>query len=249
MCRNPLSQFLCSEWYVLFRSANADPSEPSTSAFCDMTLDCDGVVGGWRQIADINPEIECPEGFIQLSFFCFACLSESGRVGPGCLLSLPFPVNDIEYSQVCGRITGQRGGGFLAFGVNPGASIDDQYVEGISITTNGSASQPRTHIWTFAISNLDFDGSGGCPCTSAGAAQPPNFVGSNYFCEAGGDPLWDGEGCSVADACSCTEDQGNGPPLFLRTFDSPIAEDVEARFCADSSSDQIGFDFLQLYTR
>ena len=92
------------------RSANADPSEPSTSAFCDMTLDCDGVVGGWRQIADINPEIECPEGFIQSSFFGFACFSESGRLGSGsgCPLSLAFPVNDIEYSQVCGWITGQR---------------------------------------------------------------------------------------------------------------------------------------------
>ena len=33
------------------RSANAAPSDPSTSVFCDMTLDCDGVVGGWRQIA------------------------------------------------------------------------------------------------------------------------------------------------------------------------------------------------------
>ena len=202
---NPAAQ---SGTYFL-RSANSDPSDPSTSVFCDMTLDCDGVVGGWRQIADINPEIECPEDFTQFSLSQGdACFSEPG---PGCLRSLPFQVNGIEYSQVCGRITGSRSGGFLAFGVNPGATIDDQYVEGISITTDGSASGPRTHIWTFALS--DGFNSNGCPCTSAGAPQPPNFVGSDYFCEGGGGPIWDGESCSPGEACSCTEDQGNGPRL------------------------------------
>ena len=56
-----------------------------------------GVVGGWRQIADINPEIECPAGFMQFSLSRgVAC---SSQLGPGCFLSLPFPVNGIEYMQ------------------------------------------------------------------------------------------------------------------------------------------------------
>ena len=211
-----------------------------------MTLDCDGVVGGWRQIANINPEIECPAGFMQTSFGqVAACLSQAG---PGCPISLPFPVNGIEYSQVCGQIFGGRSGFFSAFDVTPGATIDDRYVNGISLTTDGSSNRPRTHIWTFAISN-DRNSIFGCPCTSAQAPQPPNFVGSDYFCEGGGDLLWDGEVCSVEDACSCTEDQGNGPPFFLHSFDSPIAEDVEARLCASTNNEEIFFEILRLYIR
>ena len=37
--------------------------------------------------------------------------------------------------------------------------------------------------------------------------------------------------------------------ITLRSFDSPIAEDVEARFCADDSNDEIGFTVLRVYTR
>ena len=97
----------------------------------------------------------------------------------------------------------------------------DQAIQGISLTTDGSANRPRTHIWTFAISN-DRNGNFGCPCTSAQAPQPPNFVGSDYFCEGGGDPLWDGEDCIVLDACSCTEDQGNGPLFFCVRLILPL---------------------------
>ena len=244
LAANPAAQ--SGEYFL----RSAAPGDSSVSVFCDMTLDCDGVVGGWRQLADINPDRAtaqgCPAGFPEAS--TGGCLS---RVFTGCYSSpVSFPVNGIEYSQVCGQILGRRGGLGIsnAFGMTGGArTIDDPYVDGISVTY-GTA--PRTHIWTFAIGRDELD----CPCASAMATQPPDFVGRNYFCEGGGSlsirPLWDGVDCSGADACSCTADQGNGPPFFLRTFDSPIAEDIEARVCRiTASSGNFGFILVQLYVR
>ena len=222
------------------RSANADPSDSPTSVFCDMTLNCDGVVGGWRQIADISPDAGCGD-FPNSGGFCRISLAT------GCGVGQTVPVHGIEYSQVCGRIIGTRVGSFAAFGVNPGATtIEDIYVEGISVATfSFDLGVPVTHIWTFAVSNDGENSGGSCPCVSNGSPQPPSFVGTNYFCEGGDDPLWDGEGCSAADSCSCT---ANGPPLFLRTLDSPIAEPIQAIFCTNDDNEVIGF-VLQLYVR
>ena len=233
------------------RSANAAPDDNSTTVFCDMTLDCNGVVGGWRQIADIDAAVECPEGFFQLIFSPFApvqalCIPNS-VVGPGCLVSLSFPVNSIEYSQVCGRIIGAHPGfNFIGFGVNGGiGTLDSLYVEGISLTYGSS---PRTHIWTFAA--VDHP-SITCPCVSSNAPQPPSFVGRNYFCDSTYYPLWDGQECSGLDTCSCTIAEGNGPPFFLRTFDTPVAEDVEMRLCTDDATvpETVDFNIVELYVR
>jgi hypothetical protein len=220
--------------------------------FCDMTLDCDGVVGGWRQIADIDPEVECPEGFnqesfgIPIQFFC----SPSSDIGPGCLVSLSFPVNSIEYSQVCGRIIGSYslGSDFTGFGATGGTgTLDGLYVEGISLTHGPS---PRTHIWTFAATDFQTNPSTNiCPCISSSAPQPPRFVGSNYFCDSTIFPLWDGNECSGSDMCSCTVAEGNGPPFFLRTFDTPVAEDIEMRLCTDSDSKRMDLFLVGLYVR
>ena len=218
-----------------------------------MTLGCDGVVGGWRQIADLSADTGCPEGFREISSLgiCNSLLVNNlfhSNVGPGCQLSLTFPVNGIEYSQVCGRISGRLGNSKVGFGVT-GASdtLDGFYVEGISLTY-GTA--PRTHIWTFAFSE-GFPAE--CPCAASGLpTQPPSFVGRNYFCEVfdqTNEFLWDGEDCVGVDACSCTADEGNGPPFFLRTFDSPFTDDIEARFCGDTVNDFVGFGLLQLYVR
>ena len=232
------------------RSANAGPSDPSTSVFCDMTLDCDGVVGGWRQIADIDADMGCPEGFGRLALqvpqltLCFP----RSAIGPGCLVSLSFPVNNIEYDQVCGRIIGSSPSIFLTgFGSLTGGTgtLDGLYVEGISLTYGSS---PRTHIWTFAIIR-DPTNNILCPCVSASAPQPPGFVGNNFFCDSTIFPLWDGNECSGSDMCSCTEDQGNGPPFFLRTFDTPVAEDIEMRLCTDNARQRVDLVLVELYVR
>ena len=86
----------------------------------------------------------------------------------------------------------------------------DIYVEGISLT-HTAADNTLVHIWTFAASqfeNPDSVDSGECPFD--GGANPPDFVGQNYFCESGAtdpggfhgdDLLWDGKDCAVEVCC------------------------------------------------
>ena len=88
------------------------------------------------------------------------------------------------------------------------------HVDGVSITHGAS---PRKHIWTYAAAH---DGnqvhSSTCPCTGSGPS-PPDFVGSDYYCESGvntgscmglcslypSDPLWDGQGCDGLERTCC----------------------------------------------
>ena len=106
-----------------------------------------------------------------------------------------------------------------------GTIINDNYVDGISLT-HGS---PYAHIWTFAAAPDELSATApyGCPCTnihnSESAAQPPSFVGNDYFCDTAPaetwqprlyteDPLWDGAGCGSANTCCSL----NNPSWFLK---------------------------------
>ena len=125
-----------------------------------------------------------------------------GVVSPhlGCS-SVYYSTFGLSYSVVCGRVTGYQyasPNGFLAYQYDSALSVDEAYVDGVSISFGSS---PRHHIWSFA--------AGSCP--HAGSNVPPSFVGQNYFCESGSslseeemcaDVLWDGEGCEVGDG-SC----------------------------------------------
>ena len=124
-------------------------------------------------------------------------------------------------------------------------SIDDPYVDGVSIT-RGS---PRQHIWTSAIglhenvNNSYF--SEQCPCVSVSKQSPPSFVGSDYFCESGcpayvdlttfhsADPRWDGEGCGAFEAVCCA---APGLPWFHKVLDAPTTDYIEMRLCIDQST-------------
>ena len=79
-----------------------------------------------------------------------APLRTCGRPGPAGCVSITFPVHGIEYSQVCGRVIGYQDrtpGAFEPYYRDRSITIDDVYVEGVSITHGRS---PRQHIWTFA---------------------------------------------------------------------------------------------------
>ena len=72
-------------------------------------------------------------------------------------------------------------------------------------------------------------------------SNPPNFVGSYYYCESGvdsswtheafylSDVLWDGAGCSAGNTC-CSD-----PilPWFYRQLSDATQDDIEARMCMD----------------
>ena len=83
-----------------------------------------------------------------------------------------------SYNKVCGRVIGYQIGHPDAF--HNSRSIDEAYVEGVSIT-HGS---PRSHIWTYAADYSETSVNY-CPCDNNSTRRPPPFVGNNYYCESG----------------------------------------------------------------
>ena len=237
--------------------------------FCDMTLTCKGIGGGWMQVVKLdmtNSSHQCPPGTRLRTDLTSKRLCGINFSRPGCS-STTFDVHGIEYTQVCGKIIAYQDSSPDAFGSTSSVNIDGNYVDGISLTHGAN---PRKHVWTFAAA-LDEVGTwaqANCPCTNvhqaASARQPPSFVGNDYFCDTGSthrwspntfypdDPLWDGAGCGPANTC-CTL---NNPPWFRKQLPSSTTDDIEMRMCRDHPpnsnnrpDEDTPIEILELYVR
>jgi hypothetical protein len=154
-----------------------------------------------------------------------------------------FPTQGSQYSQVCGRIIGYQVGEPGAFIHSERDTINQRYVDGVSLTYGN----PRKHIWTFAnaLDEYPHHFQHKCPCTNTNEQRPigiPSFVGNDYFCETGvppgqrwsrgtfyaDDPLWDGQGCGPTSTC-CTF---NNPPWFCKQLPQSTNADLEIRLCS-----------------
>ena len=150
-----------------------------------------------------------------------------------------------QYSKVCGRVIGYQFGSPSAFerGVVEGRTIDEAYVEGVSITHGRN---PRKHIWSYAAGSSEQNGCSHskCPCVNIGGHEPPSYVGNNYFCESAyqgtcylsnrffpDDPLWDGQQCDNDEDTCCTG--ANTPPWFSMDLPDSTSDDIEVRICHD----------------
>ncbi len=166
--------------YYSIMSSNGSP----VSVYCDMTLSCGNITGGWRKVAELDMtdnNTQCPSTLTQRidsNKRTCAINSNSASCAP-----VIYSIDAIEYSKVCGKIKAYQVSTPDAFGNRP--SIDSYYVDGISLTHG----RPRKHIWTFAGS-LDEVGTNphhNCPCTNinlaSSASTPPAFVGNDYFCD------------------------------------------------------------------
>ena len=98
-------------------------------------------------------------------------------------------VHGVEYSRVCGKIIGYEQNtpdAFIPYYHNRAITIDDVYVDGISLT---HGQNPRKHIWTFAVALHEVTTSyphALCPCTNIHnhiTIQIPPYVGNDYFCD------------------------------------------------------------------
>ena len=169
---------------------------------------------GWEPIANFDysdMSIPCPDGWSEVNDNGRGC----GQLDP--VSAAIFPVNELEYNEVCGRINGYSDYTLLAF-VSGSPTLSDVYVEGVSLTHGPSGSE--SHIWTFASGDSNL-----CPC--AGGTASPSFVGEDYFCERPTrdlNILWDGEDC-VTELC-CTR---LSPPYFHAYLDTPTSDDIDAR--------------------
>ena len=140
-------------------------------------------------------------------------------------------------------------------GFFPDETIDQSYVDGVSIT-NGV---PRNHIWTFAAGVTEGSAlhtSNNCPCASSAAGRSaPTFVGNNYYCESGNptnsflsilynsDKLWDGQQCDDEGTC-CT-----GPPWFSVELANNSTDNIEVRICGNEATDNedTPIELLEIY--
>ena len=254
--------------YYWLQSVNGS----AVRVYCDMSLNCNGVGGGWMQVIKLditNSSQQCPNGTMLRAYSSKRLCGIGVESGPGCSSSL-FNIHGVKYSAVCGKIIGYQYATPDAFGSfeyagqshRDSSSIDGNYVDGISLT---HSSNPRKHIWTFA-GGLDEVGTVprlNCPCTNINlaeqATQPPSFVGNDYFCDTGsknhwqhntlyqGNPLWDGAGCGSANTC-CTL---NNPPWFVKQLSSSTTDDIEIRMCVDQTyrDEDTPIEMIELYVR
>lgn len=235
-CKNLPADYLTGYYWIRNSTGNV------TLVYCDMVkrCDCGGNTRGWARVAHLDmtdPDHQCPTGLQLKASPKRTC--EKFHSSAGCA-SVVYPTHGQEYSRVCGRISAYQEShpaAFRPYRQRNFLTLNDSYIDGISLTYGMG---PRQHIWTFAAAYSDK--SLDCSCSAQqgqSTRMVPPFVGRDYFCETGsrtgneideffgGDPLWDGEGCSAqADCCGY-----NNPPWFCKRLSQPSTEDIEVRLC------------------
>ena len=136
-----------------------------------------------------------------------------------------------------------------------GQSIDDAYVDGVSLTYRNST---RQHIWTFAAA-LDRSGNihthSLCPCQN-GTFPPQAFVGTDYFCDTGiaeymsstapaifPHPLWNGTECTGSGS------RMTDSSFFYKDLTQRTTSDIEMRVCRDepSTNEDVAIESVEIY--
>ena len=245
---------------------NADPSSSSgyyiitiangsvVQVYCDVEGTNCGGEGGWTRVTYINMAqagATCPVGLNQRSF---NNKSYCGNTDPSGCNGTMFPTL-VEYSRVCGRVRGYQYGlpvAFYSYNLNTNLTIDDNYVDGVSITYG---SDPREHLWTYAAALLDLNNTYynnyDCPCKQNNISPP--FIGTDYYCESGttsccasiiylNDPLWDGQQCGAESLC-CTHPN---MPWFIKTLNETTTENIELRLCKRFSNADTPLDLIEI---
>ena len=243
----------------------------SAYVYCDMeraSCSC-STERGWMRVAYLNmtdSTQECPEGF-KLNNRSTPPLRVCKKIVPKGCWSTIFQTYGVEYSHVCGRIKAYQDGApdaFASYQFYPDSvTIDDNYVDGISLTHGQS---PRKHIWTFAAAIDEYPRLGThstCPCIQAyqdsHLMEPvPPFVGEDYFCDTGSrnpygaifysnDPLWDGQGCGGTSTCC----EFNNPPWFCKQLPQPTTDDIELRSCTNQGifDEDTPLEIVEIYVK
>ena len=212
----------------------------------------------WRRVAHIDmtdPSCRCPSGLREVSDSSTKQRACGRSVSSGCS-SVTFPIFG-EYSQVCGRVRGYQYYTPDAFYASRVKTINDAYIDGISIT-HGT---PRRHLWSYAANHDEQYRENAniiCPCARPDPDNPswyiPAFVGNDYYCESGSatrpqarvaweDPLWDGAGC-VTPGNTCCQRHGWFHKQVQQTSDN-----IEVRWCGDQgrSDEDVLTDLVEIW--
>ena len=192
---------------------------------------------------------DCPKGFVKKNNYCYRPPSKSG----GCV-SISVSSRGIKYDRVVTRVFAyQIGTPDGVSGSNRPGSIDEAYVDGVSMTHGKS---PRKHIWTFIASSSEKKPI--CPCSTGSTVKVPDFIGKNYFCESGNpdetavpgklydkDKMWDGQTLKSIEA-SCSDSKYGHAYIALP---SSTIDDIEIRVCTDEATtdEDIGLNNIDLF--
>ena len=248
-----------------------DPLTGSAArVYCgDMERQCGHVGGNWVKIANLdmkNYSQRCPSDLMERNDTYFGatvrtCVRKVQSYGCS---SVTFSSKGLQYSGVCGKITGFHFGNMNSFNnqLNRRRGINSPYVDGVSVTHGN----PREHIWTFAL-GIDQTlrnevRSSSCPCINlSGTTPPPAFVGENYFCDSGPDVanstsdiefyhrhVWAGrKRCLFGNLCC----NFNRPPFFYRQLPQRTSDSIEVRVCGDegSSDEDVLIESVELYVQ
>ena len=210
----------------------------SSVQYCDMAFSCHGITGGWMRVADLNmTDIRqtCPSGLMERNDSPNIRTCVRNEASAGCS-SVELSTANVQFTRVCGRITGYQYATLDGFISN---DINSTYLDGVSLTYGS----PRQHIWSFTA--ID----GYCRCFG----QAPEIVGTDFFCDSGPrflhsahlgqffpyNPLWDGIGCVTAS------------PYFLKTLAQSTTDNIEMRLCRDqvSNNEDIAIEFVEIYVQ
>ena len=212
--------------------------------------------GVWMRIGffDMNqPFSECPS---PLRMFTEDGRKYCRRASSGCT-SVYFDSRNQQYSEVCGMVVAYQYGTTDAFSTST-TSINGVHLDGISITHKS----PRQHLWSYVVGDAAVPTSRRsdvCPCTAVGtSATVPSFIGSDYYCSSGDDgvggrlypsPLWRTYGPSCVPGSTCCDNPNQ--PWFKKKLAQPANDNVEMRWCANSSptSEATATTRVELYIR
>ena len=205
--------------------------------YCNMELQCGGHKGSWTRVAqfDTSQGDSCPPEWTLITTPGDNPKNVCRSGDADACYSTIFTTYNISYYKICGQVRGYQKGNTDAFHTAV-QSIDDHYVDGVSITLGN----PRKHVWTYAIgiSNNGTHNST-CPCAVNRGPDPPSFVSDHYYCESGdteyaghdpsayytSDPVWDGLDCSDSVNCCAHPDM----PWFLQQFAKAQETFIETR--------------------
>ena len=211
----------------------------------------------WRRVAYIDTTQgpgQCPSGLAE-KFNSTTNQRACGRsTDEGCS-SVTYPAGG-SYTNICGRVRGYQFHTTNAFDGIKGNTINDPYVDGVSITRGN----PHQHVWTYAA--YYYEGASTrylCPCgrtNTSDYSNVPNFVGREFHCEtafatsstnriAWENPLWDGAGSTCGTEGRCCATFG----WFHKTVSPSTSDNIEVRWCADQprSNEDVLTDLVEIW--
>ena len=140
---------------------------------------------------------------------------------------------DIPYSRVCGKIRAYKIG--TPDGFSRINEIDNNYLDGISITINTSTN--REHVWSFA--------AGEDICVNG----QPDFVGNDFACDMS-------QYCPFQTLCGPllwkSQQYGRNVSSWFKELPFPhVISDIEVRVCRDQRriDEDLAITTLELYVQ